>query len=339
MGDYSVGRLSRQPVIHFARPFKGHDGTVAGVVVAELNLAWRGHQLQALPLPRDGSLTVADGSGTILARYPDGDRFAGQKLPVRNANLFNGTAPGVAIIIALDDRSRVLAYIPPAAGPGGLYVSVGLNPDTTLGPIARANRVATALIIASAAFALALTALFGTRLIRRPVNRLLRAADRWRSGDLSARTGLRHDGSEFGRLSAAFQSMAAALKEREKALRTALESTTDAVIALDRDWRLAYLNQRARAHLGGDLVGKDIRAAIPEAFSGAFAEACRAAMETGSPVHPDAHDAPDGTCWPWHDRHAVAARMPGRARTRGPRHGGAPGGCAERAASGACAAG
>jgi HAMP domain-containing protein len=56
--------------------------------------------------------------------------------------------------------------------------------------------------------------LLGTYLIRRPLDRLLDVADRWRTGDLAARTGIPDDGSEFGRLAGAFDSMAMAQEAR-----------------------------------------------------------------------------------------------------------------------------
>jgi signal transduction histidine kinase/CheY-like chemotaxis protein len=59
-----------------------------------------------------------------------------------------------------------------------------------------------------------MTYLLGTYLIRRPLDRLLDVADRWRTGDLAARTGIPDDGSEFGRLAGAFDSMAAAQEAR-----------------------------------------------------------------------------------------------------------------------------
>src|SRR3954453_9172153 len=82
-------------------------------------------------------------------------------------------------------------------------------------------------------------------LIRRPFNRLLLVADRWQTGDFAARTGFRMDSSEFGRLGVAFDAMAEALAKREQALHTALESTTDSVVVLYREWRSVYLNRRA----------------------------------------------------------------------------------------------
>ena len=77
-GDYAVGRLSRQSVIHFARPFKARDGTVARAVAT--NLTWFGEQVK-LPLPPDPIATVADRGATTLARDPDGALFVAEKLP------------------------------------------------------------------------------------------------------------------------------------------------------------------------------------------------------------------------------------------------------------------
>nr|WP_294507100.1 PAS domain-containing protein [uncultured Rhodopila sp.] len=302
LGDYTLGPLSGKPALPIARPFRRGDGKEAGVVVAELNLDWLAEQLVALPLPPGATVNVSDRSGTILGRYPDTARFVGTRLPRRNFPLLEGTSPAVASLITVDGHFRIVAFIPPAVGPGGLYVSVGLDPKTALLPNEQANRIGILLIAAGAACALMLTALLGTRLIRRPVKRLLRSADAWRTGDLSARTGLRHDRSEFGRLSAAFDTMADAVQTREQALRNALESTTDAVIVLDHDWRVTYLNRRARAKFGQgrDLAGLAIWSALPGSSSGAFGEACCTAVKTGEPAHADARDDSLGGYWEVH---------------------------------------
>ncbi|MEA3173656.1 MAG: hypothetical protein QOF42_1067 [Gammaproteobacteria bacterium] len=71
------------------------------------------------------------------------------------------------------------------------------------------------LIVGGFGLALVLTTLIGKFLIHRPLDRLLAVADRWRTGDFVARTGLAGDKSEFGRLAAAFDGMAAAQEARE----------------------------------------------------------------------------------------------------------------------------
>lgn len=85
------------------------------------------------------------------------------------------------------------------------------------------NSLQAGLVLIGAGAALAITALLGARLIRRPLNRLLIVADRWGTGDLAARTGMRHDNSMFGRLAEAFDRMAVAQEARERSLRESEE--------------------------------------------------------------------------------------------------------------------
>jgi PAS domain-containing protein len=49
-------------------------------------------------------------------------------------------------------------------------------------------------------------------------------------------------------------------------LKAVLESTTDYVLAVDRDWRITYMNQRAQTHLSGGqtLVGQTLWGAFPD---------------------------------------------------------------------------
>ena len=173
----------------------------------------------------------------------------------------------------------------------------------TFAAVTQANRTGLILIVAGGALALAMTALLGTQLIRRPLRRLLDVADRWRTGDLAARTGLRADRSEFGRLAAAFDAMAAALETRERALRTALESTTDSVIVLDRTWRITYINERAKAqmHARPRPGGPDGLGGVPRNRRQRFRRGYREAMERGVPTHTIGYSAAFNT---WFEAHA-----------------------------------
>ncbi len=300
---YSIGRRSGRPSLHLARPFRNRDGVVAGVVAVALDIGWLGQQLARLPLPAEAVASIADRNGVILARTPDGARYVGQSIPTADRFSLHGGQIRIAPMTSLDGRQRIAAYSPPDADPSGLRIWVGLDRDIAFAAVTRANRTGMMLIIGGAGLALALTALLGPRLIRRPVNRLLGVADRWRLGDLAARTGLGKDRSEFGRLAAAFDSMAAALAAREHALRTALESTTDSVIVFDRTWRITFVNARAKAHVGQgrDLVGQNLWEAFPGTSDSVFAAGYRAAMEGGKPVHTVGYSAAFGT---WFEAHA-----------------------------------
>ncbi len=286
IGDYAIGRSSGRPSIHMAEPYRDHEGKVAGVVELGLDVEWLGQQLARLPLPPEAAASVADRNGTILARFPDGARFVGRPIPAADRYSLEGDEVRVAPMMSLDGRQRVAAYSPTGADPKGLRIWVGLDREVTFAAVTQANRTGLLLIIAGGGLALLLTVLLGSRLIRRPVERLLGIADRWRTGDLAARTGMPAGGNEFGRLAGAFDSMAAALQAREQALRMALESTTDSVMVVDRAWRFTYLNAHAKAHLPNDrdVLGQVAWEAFPATADSPFTRAFFEAMERGVPT-------------------------------------------------------
>ena len=133
----------------------------------------------------------------------------------------------------------------------------------------------------------------GSRLIRRPVSRLLNVAEQWRGGDFAARCGQVGGISEFSHLATAFDGMAETLQARERALHAALESTTDIVLVVGRDWRLSYLNAHARARAGhGDPVNQVLWDAYPHVLGTPFERSYRTAMESGVATKVEAYYPP-----------------------------------------------
>jgi signal transduction histidine kinase/ActR/RegA family two-component response regulator len=257
VGTYSIGRGSGQPTIHFAKPFTNGDGVVAGVIELGLNLDWLGQELGHLSLPAAAVSSIADRNGTILARVPPAPGYVG--VPVIEATRFTleGNQVAVAETTTRDGRPRMVAYSPPGAEPKGLSITVGLDQGVSFAAVTQANRMGLALMTASGLLALLITALAGARLIRRPVHRLLAVADRWRSGDLTARSGLPKDSSEFGRLGSAFDAMAAVLGEREAALHRLTENLEARVAAevAARQAAQARAAQAERLQALGQLAG------------------------------------------------------------------------------------
>jgi PAS domain S-box-containing protein len=291
IGEYSVGRGSRRPTLHMAKPFRNRDGQVAGVIEVSLSTDWLGRQLETLSLPPDAAVSVTDRNGIVIARFPNGEQYVGKPMPAETRYSLFGNEIRVVEMKGLDGLPRIVAYSPADGALRGLRIGVGLVRDTTFAAVTQANRIGLALIFLGAVLALATTALLGAGLIGRPVARLLAAAEHWRRGDLAVRTGMRADASEFGRLAAAFDRMAAAHQDRERTLRTALESTTDCVLVLDRAGHITYLNERAKAILGQgrDLLGRVIWDAFPMLALSAFGDAYVKATESGAPAHVEAY--------------------------------------------------
>ncbi len=285
VGEYMVGRVLHTPAFVIAQPLRNGEGTITGVLEISLTLVWFGQQLDQIPLPDGAVALIADRDGTVLARRPDGARYVGKPIPGDNRPLLQGTQTGVSLVRDLDGRLMSIAYAPPGYSPTGLAVGVGVDPDTAFAVVARADRIGLLLVVAGGILALALTALLGNHLIRRPALQLLQAAARWRKGALATRTNLAGDASEFGQIGAALDEMAAALERRERAVQTALESTTDAVIVVDHAWHVTYINRHARLLTGGgDLVGQSFWGAFPDLERGEFATICDNARDSGLPA-------------------------------------------------------
>ena len=116
------------------------------------------------------------------------------------------------------------------------------------------------------------------------------------AGDYRARVGLPDDRSEFGVLARAFDAMAEALERREREreltgdaarkMAAVLESTTDGICEIDRDWCNSFINTRARAIVGPDrdLIGIPLFEAFRKPSAACFNVNAERAMAEGVPV-------------------------------------------------------
>ena len=119
IGEYTDGRVAKQPVLPLAIPLRDGADRIIGVVAAALDLRWLGEQLSSRSLPDGGSLTVADRNGTIIAREPLPERFVGTPVPEAFRHLVTAAAPGAIEVVSQDGTKRVLGYIPVEHPPSG----------------------------------------------------------------------------------------------------------------------------------------------------------------------------------------------------------------------------
>jgi diguanylate cyclase (GGDEF)-like protein len=265
IGGYVVGRLRGTRTLNFNQPMYDEDDGLLGVLIVGLDLDQLAQDLARTPLLPGTTLTVADPEGYVLVDLPGGVHV-GQRLSERLRGIDYSGKPGVADVEWIDGRRQIVGYVPAAAAAGPPFL-VAMSIDYQLAYGDAARRDFQALIIGGAVLLAAVLAAwwFAARFIRRPLARLAAVADRWRQGDLTARSGQIGQGSEIGQLSQAFDAMAEAVAERERRLSDMLESTTDSVLAFDRDWRVTFLNGRARQRLKDhDLIGRVIWDVLPD---------------------------------------------------------------------------
>ncbi|KQQ39270.1 histidine kinase [Methylobacterium sp. Leaf125] len=244
VGGFVTGRITKRPTWQFAQAIPGPDGRPVGVVVASIDLDHlAGHQARA-GLPPDATLTVADRNGSILLRLPDHAEWVGKPLPPAFWSAVSGNRGKVMDLPGLRGNMRITGIA--AETPDDLdavTVAVGLSPAAAFADIDAATQRGVILIILSALGALVAAFLAGRAFIRRPVQRLLRAASAWRLGDLGARSGLSGP-SEFGRLGEAFDAMAISLQKHEGELRS--EISRSHILQERQTMMLHELNHRVR---------------------------------------------------------------------------------------------
>jgi two-component sensor histidine kinase len=200
LGLYTTGRVSGRPVLPVALSFPNRTGAKGGVLVATIDLTWLGQVLRERGVPRDGSLTVADREGTIVAREPQPQRFVGTRIPDAFHRLMHASGTGVEEVRSQDGTKRVLGYVPVSSSPPGLYVSAGLSSQASFQAVSRAALYAVLMIIAGAIAALCATWLVGSRAFIKPLERLDAVLSRWRNGERGARTELTAEAGEIGAL-------------------------------------------------------------------------------------------------------------------------------------------
>ncbi len=226
-----------KPAVAFGHPVFDASESVHAVVVAWMGLDWftgAGSELSK-NVPNGASWTVVGSNRTVLLRYPASSPPSGPPFP--NRALVNTAFSQPDSIVEAPDSRGIPSYfafqpLDSQLAPGNAVTILGI-PRRVL--FAQGNRELIrdlGWIGIAASLALALGWVESNFLVVRPVKVLMRASARLASGDLSARTGLRHGKDELGQLTRSFDHMAQALEQRDLERQLAEETlqTRDSMI-------------------------------------------------------------------------------------------------------------
>ena len=231
LGEYEVDGQTQQQAIYLAQPYDLTDGKLGGVVAAGLSLDWLNDELAHAPLPPKATVSVIDRHGTVIARFPDSKQFVGKQISGKSHSYLLSGGEGVQEAVGFDGISRIYSYAPLPGGPSGLTLSVGLDKEDLFSQSRAANQRDLMVIAGSSVLALVLAALGARLFISRPIRLLLQTAEQWRQGNLEVRAPFVDPTSEFGRLGAAFNTMAVAIGSREQDLERRVQERTQALEA------------------------------------------------------------------------------------------------------------
>ncbi|MCK8603650.1 PAS domain-containing protein [Desulfoferrobacter suflitae] len=262
MSGYQLDAITGQAVISFGYPVYGQTQKLQALVFTNLDLAWFKQLEVEAQLPLEAALIVIDAEGTILARYPDPEKWVGRKLPENRISQMVHSEREESMVEArgLDNIPRLYGITTVQGAPGNnLYVSIGVSKKTAFAPVDRVfmrNLIGIALVGATALLA---TWFGGEIFILRRLDELVRATKRLANGDLTARIGPPYDGDEIGMLADSFDDMAESLEQRtaelnraETKYRTLVEQIpmVTYVTPVDKTAGTLYISPQVEAILG-----------------------------------------------------------------------------------------
>lgn len=217
MGDYQVGRITQTPTVNFGYPVLDDQGKPQGVVFVAIDVGWLNNLAKRVNLPRGGSLMVVDRNGTVLVRYPQPEKWVGQKLSqVPLIKTILEQRVGTTQTEGIDGVKRLFGFTRMSRLPSAeVYVAVGVPVEFAQG---EANRIMIrnlSWLAVVVVLALAAAWVGGDFFILRRVRVLVGATRYVARGNLSARTNLSGEQGELGELGHAFDEMTVALEQRE----------------------------------------------------------------------------------------------------------------------------
>ncbi|WP_210485850.1 sensor histidine kinase [Microvirga antarctica] len=221
--DFPEGELGPQPVLPLALPIWGEDGRIVGVIAAALDLGWLDAKLKERVLPTDGSVTIADRYGVIIAREPFPERFVGSRIPDLSMKYVLASEPGSFEALSQDGVKRILGFIPISTSAHGIYVSAGFSSKAAFDTINRAANRGFLIIAAALVLVLSLSWLTSHAFITKPLDAMTQAVRAWRRGDYNARMDLKSAPGELGVLARAFNDLMDDLATRQRALQASEE--------------------------------------------------------------------------------------------------------------------
>ncbi|MET0530110.1 MAG: HWE histidine kinase domain-containing protein [Microvirga sp.] len=227
IGDFTSsfieGGLPAHPVLPLAMPIQDNDGRIIGVIAGALDLNWLDLKLKEHTLPPNGSITIADRNGLILAREPFQEKFVGASLPETAMEYFWRDRIGSFEAESIDGVERIIGYIPIQVPPTGLFIAAGLSTKASFQPINQASRRGFMLITAALILALSLSWLASRAFITKPFDIMTNAVRDWRRGDYHARIDLPRNAGEFSLLAKGFNDLMDDVAERQRALQASEE--------------------------------------------------------------------------------------------------------------------
>ena len=285
-GEYMLGRLTGVPAINYGYPVLDAGKRLIAIVIAGFRLTEYDGLIKKANLPPDSAVVILDHQGLRLYRYPQNEAAALGRHPTSGFEQIAGLDEGTYEQKTDDGTYRIVAFkrlrLTESSSPY-LLITAGVPKDKILQKANFAMLCNLLILGLAASIAVSLAWLLGNIAFTKPINQLVSAAQRFGSGEMGARTGLRHTQDELGKLSQSFDSMAELLEQRNLEMKKAqeklisafrkndliLKTAGEGIVGLDEKGTITFANPAVREMLGyeeEELIGKDLHLTIHHSF-------------------------------------------------------------------------
>ncbi len=231
VSEYTVGS-SGVPMIIAALPIREFGDRFSGAIAVGIDLRWLEFITHRLNLPSGSTITAISGEGEVLTHYraEGGDsedlEAPRETVPLQEIRLeMTALGDGVVRGTTANGADRVFGF--QSTESGDLIIAVGMPQYMEFERYGTALRDTLAAPMAILILALLAAAYASESLVVRWVRLLTGAAVKMSGGDLEARSNVPHSRYELGRLAAAFDSMAASIRDKQEQIRAKAEQYKD----------------------------------------------------------------------------------------------------------------
>lgn len=217
-GEYTHGRLTRKPALHYAIPVFNRDSSIHRVLIASFDLGYYNSIFNNFGLDPNSDFIFLDQNGVMLYHYPDTGGITGIKANrLLLSKIHRGLGSETFVAVGSDGIKRLYGLQALHLGENLPYmmVYVGIPYERAISGFQSTLKKYSAFTLISAILFVVIAYLFANRSIVSPFEHLVNVAGKIAEGDLSARTGISGNASELGKLGEAIDEMTFKLSERE----------------------------------------------------------------------------------------------------------------------------
>lgn len=259
VGEYQAESMAPQHVIYVGLPVFDKKRQVRAVLASGIDLNRLNDEHEKLQKPEGMSLFAIDRSGTVIARYPDPERWLGKNMLETDIiktilNREEGTIEGRG----LAGIKRIFSFTPVKGTDKGIFVCLGISSDMAFEKVNR-KLFRDIILLSLTGFAASLIAWFGSDFfIMHRMRGLAASTDELANGNLGVRASISSRNDEIDQFATSFNKMAVALerhmteqkvaeeklKVSYKQLEDIIEFLPDATLIIDKErnvvaWNLA----------------------------------------------------------------------------------------------------